>query len=47
MDSSLRSFAEEFGPLRVWDAGISVLGYPPTWEPSVHEITEVVSYLKG
>lgn len=34
----LHGLMERFGGYRVWNVGIEVLGFPPTWNPSTREI---------
>jgi hypothetical protein len=36
---------ERFGAERVWDAGIDVLKYPPTWAPDGFEILTLAERL--
>lgn len=43
---SLRSLVAKHGWARVWSVGLSVLGYPPTWEPSLIELLNLKNELE-
>ncbi len=38
--------AQRFGGSAVWKAGIEVLGFPPTWQPSTSDVLKIQEYLE-
>jgi hypothetical protein len=42
----IRPLVAKYGWRRVWRVGIDVLGYPPTWEPSLIEVLNLKSELE-
>lgn len=37
----MRSLVERHGPAEVWQRGLAVLGYPPTWALTGRELVTV------
>jgi hypothetical protein len=48
MDSTteLRRLVDRFGHHKVWSVGLKVLGFPPTWEPSLVEVLSLSKELQ-
>lgn len=44
---SLRNLVAKHGPLRVWNAGIESVGFPPTWITEVSLAAEVAAKLES
>ena len=42
---ALQPFIMEFGCREVWEAGLHVLGFPPTWKPSLNDLIKLREYL--
>lgn len=43
----LQSLVDQFGPEMIYEAGLKVLGYPPTWEPSLKEVLQIKQFLNS
>lgn len=42
----IRPLVAKHGWRRVWRVGLDMLGYPPTWEPSLLEVLNLKSELE-
>jgi len=47
MESPVAEIAKEFGISEVWNQGIDLLGYPPTWADTPQELIRLRKQLKG
>lgn len=41
-----RGLVESYDPIAIYDMGLEVLGYPPTWIASIPETTQLISALE-
>jgi hypothetical protein len=37
---------EKYGWFRVYEAGLELIGFPPTWDPSLKQLLAIKSYLE-
>lgn len=43
---ALRPLLDEFSAERIWKVGLEVLGFPPTWAPSINDLMKVKEALR-
>lgn len=43
---ALLPLANQYGPAAVWFAGEEILGWPPTWQPSLRDVLLIQEYLE-
>ncbi|MFG0260995.1 MAG: hypothetical protein ACF788_01195 [Novipirellula sp. JB048] len=41
----IQGIVQRFGAEAVWQSGIEVLGFPPSWEPSIDDSLLILKHL--